>query len=137
MADNREEPRWRTVEAGRRFLGFTADGSRMITADAPRTVWVTDFATGRAVSRHEIGGWSIDYVPVADLVATSASNGRTAVLHFPSGRSVTWKSHDDSSTHVAFSPDGKWLVTRGAKDDPRIFFWSVNAVWEALFGRGP
>jgi len=127
IAANKEEQRgikggWRWL-----FVGFTKDSKRLVTASDSQ-ILVTDFDSNQLVSRYEFEGTrsAMALDPSGAMVAFRSQ--RKAILWDHSKRStVAWECHIFGPSKLLFSPDGKWLVTYGARDQ-RLLVWRVETL---------
>ena len=109
-----------------RALAFTRDGKTLLTGGADRTLRLWDVATRqptgmlqgpktaeesrRCADRHT---WPSPIRRTA-RVATASEDGQVNVYGpAPNGLSRSWVAHDDATTAIAWSPDGKTLATAG------------------------
>jgi WD40 repeat protein len=125
-----------------RGLAITPDGKQVVSASQDKTVRVWDIDTGKTVrmirGEAALGQWGTIYT-----MALSPDGRRLAIggyLHgsdtrlasavrlydFASGKLETLlKGHDDVIWALAFSPDGKWLIS-GSFDKTAIV-WDVTS----------
>ncbi len=116
---------------------YSADGTRVITTGQDRTIRVWDPTTGRQLQCITAGcgmsAWSFDASPDGRWFATSNGNVATAwLLDAATGREVRVLDHGKGSvTRVAFSPDGRRLITvggyKGDVGDLTTRVWGVTS----------
>jgi WD40 repeat protein/mono/diheme cytochrome c family protein len=101
-------------------LAWTPDGKRLISAAADRAVKVWDPATGTrlyTMSEPTDGLNTIAVSPAGDLVAAGGLDKSIRVWQLGE-KSATLKSnliaHEDAILQLAWSPDGKTLISSGA-----------------------
>lgn len=135
LVKSREYRPWRILEAGQRLVGFSKDATKVITSTVPGGIWVTDLRTGRSVAHYGSAGYGISLSPDGEYVVFGGYDREATVWHYPSGRAVTWLSHRDAPTSALFSPDGKWVVTTGYREDNRILLWDADKIRNAMKGR--
>lgn len=135
LVKNQEYRPWRILEAGQSLVGFSKDATKVITSTVPGGIWVTDLRTGRSVAHYGSAGYGISLSPDGEYAVFGGYDRETTVWHYPSGRAVTWLSHRDAPTDARFSPDGKWVVTTGYREDNRILLWDTEKIRNAMTGR--
>jgi WD40 repeat protein len=101
-------------------LGFSADGSRVITNTVNNTLSFWDVATARRIGNPFLLGDStgdslrdFGFDQTCERVAVTTENGNVRVFETATGRLLLGPWRTSSSPKVAFSPDGRWLVTGG------------------------
>jgi WD40 repeat protein len=80
----------------------------------------------------DLSDYVISLSPDGEYVLLPRYDGQTIVWHYPSGRTVTWLSHHDAPTSALFSPDGRWVLTTGYRQDNRILAWDVGQIRNGL-----
>ena len=103
-------------------LAFAPDGRALVTAGMDKTAWVWG-TRGQNTRRMPDGLW-------ADVV----TNGKVETVWKGSGK---YEGHDGVIQSVAYSPDGKWVLTGGAN---RLFDLAGETkaeaiLWDAAAGR--
>jgi WD40 repeat protein len=115
---------------------YSPDGSRILSASFDRTARIWDAKTGRqlALLPHDSEVFSAAFSPDGRLVATGASDTLQlwdASTGEPKALLLGQRGHIDS---IAFSPNGKWLVTAGTDNTSRI--WEVETGTQLAAIRG-
>ena len=112
---------------------FNAAGTEIVAKDANSIIHIWDAQTGaelRKFSGHpddsdRIGGGVLLH-PTRPWFATGGARGQTDLVNIQTGEVVrTFGKHRGGVYHVAFSPDGKRLVTAGS--DARIVVWDIES----------
>ena len=110
-------------------LAFSADGTRLVTANASGRSFVCDTATWSLIEK-------ADFSPRQFISISSAPNGKQLVTGEDGGLVQLWTvqplrptkvlgQHDARIKSVAFSPDGTQVVSAG--DDKTIALWDVGS----------
>jgi WD40 repeat protein len=99
---------------------FSPDGERVATASRDGTTRLWDTSTGKQVFLLDdvFDGWvrQVVFSPNGKLVASARSDGWSYAWNTSTGNlEETFCCHDEEVGAVAFSPDGKFLVTGGDK----------------------
>ena len=120
-------------------LALSDDGGRIALATG-RTATVHDAHSGEreATLRHPVAVTDVTFAPhAADVVATSTcADGNVRLWRWQRGVTQRLRRRADRTTHpplpgsrlpcaIAFSPDGRWLVTAMRTAEPRI--WSARS----------
>jgi WD40 repeat protein len=118
-------------------IAFSADGRSLLTAsdDHAARLWNRD-GTQRAELRHPDEGVKAVFSPDGSLVATGSeasfaagADRAIAALELWDGQSgrhlSTLRGHTDVITSLAFSPDGRWLLSTSQDQSARI--WDVRS----------
>jgi WD40 repeat protein len=118
-------------------IRFSTDGKR-VAADVARTdagivarVWELD--GGRAVGEVRLPAWAYDFSLLPDgrtLLATSHQGMMFGTWDIATGRRLSPATgHESGLRHLAFTPDGKTLLTASVDPDERV------TAWDAVTGR--
>jgi WD40 repeat protein len=113
---------------------WSPDGKRIASAasytDKIGRVW--DPSTGRKVFElvgHKFGIKRVAYSPDGSLLATSSQDGTVKLWNSASGKELhSFETKDGTGWALAFSPDGRFLVTGGLK---ALHVWDVAGRKEA------
>lgn len=114
---------------------FSADGRTLMTATSSGILVLWEAATGKEITRLQTGGAEILHASFnhkGDKVAAGLSDYSARVWEVPSGKAVSgplW--HESPVRRVAFSHDGKQLLTITLNSDPKL---SVATVWDTAKG---
>jgi WD40 repeat protein len=109
---------------------FSPDGRRLATAcyDSKTRVWdlatrsVTDTVTGATMS-------GAAFSPDGKEIATGGSDGTIRIARLGSAaKPRTFKAHEKWVLDLAYTPDGKWIVSAGSYD-------RSLRVWDAATGK--
>ena len=107
-----------------------------LCAQGSARVW--EAATGKEIARmtHDIDVWSVAFSPDGKYVVSggcdqqdlnyTCTQGSARVWEAASGKEVARMTHDGLVSSVAFSPDGKYVVSGGG---------TTASVWEANTGK--
>ncbi|MFN2417502.1 MAG: WD40 repeat domain-containing protein, partial [Candidatus Limnocylindria bacterium] len=118
-----------------RSIAFSPDGRFLAAGVGGGQIWLWDAATGKPLGEpitvSEGGILDVGFGPASDVIAAAIANPDSAV-----GIARTWRLDDRSKLYsvdvdggygrasaVAFSPDGRLLVTGGGTGDAR--FWDA------------
>ena len=127
-------------------IKFSPDGKFIVTGsrDATATLWDVETGTARFTITHQDAVASTIFSPDGTLLATSSSDAtatlwnidtkeiRWTFTHERQKESVTFDSgHVETFNrggigYIAFSPDGKYLVTTGQRMDYSAVLWDVE-----------
>jgi WD40 repeat protein len=109
-------------------VSFSADGSRLATAGGTRAiVRVLPSKRARVFPSSGAEVWAVALSPDGTHVATGDMRGRARIWNVRTRSSVDLNGHSGAIESVAFSPNGRLLVT--ASDD------ETAAIWDAGTGR--
>jgi uncharacterized delta-60 repeat protein len=120
-------------------VAFSPDGRYVVSGSIDGTARVWEAASGREVARLPHDDWvsAVAFSPDGRYVVSGGCDkrgenyrcieGTARVWEAASGREVARLTHDEDVTDVAFSPDGRYVVS-GSRD-------TTARVWEATSGR--
>ncbi len=103
-----------------RCLAWSADGGRFATGHANTLQLRNSDGTTCSVPGHEDGVFRFDsgvcsnslaWSPKGGLLAVGQNSGAVRLLGEDGGVSHLWKGHDHSVSGLAWSPDGRWLMS--------------------------
>ncbi|HEV3257262.1 MAG TPA: WD40 repeat domain-containing protein, partial [Gemmataceae bacterium] len=108
-------------------VAFSADGITLASASADGTVRLWDVATRKQlrVLARRGGAHCVTFSPAGGILASGNSNGTIALCDGATGKETRrWQAHTSYVLSIAFSPDGKTLVSTATWDSgPRL--WDV------------
>jgi hypothetical protein len=116
-------------------LAFTADGSRLVTADSEKSLRVWDVATRASVRSYALpaNAWAVASAPMPtpagpSWVAAGLSRGQILVFDVAAPdagpkRSFVATAMEDAVNDLAFAPDGRTLAV--AAGDGRATLWDT------------
>jgi serine/threonine protein kinase/WD40 repeat protein len=136
-AANRRIVRDIPVNGAFSVLAFSADGSRLLTADGNTEVSIWNVAEGtklNGINLPDAGpagrplpwGNSAAVTPDFRLMAQSLGGGHIRVVDLTSGQEL-WKvqAADENVTALAFSPDGRMLASGAGFVESAVRLWGV------------
>ncbi|HSM70397.1 MAG TPA: BTAD domain-containing putative transcriptional regulator [Anaerolineales bacterium] len=135
---------------------FSPDGTRIATSSGDNTAKVWDAATGEellTLSGHGegmVGGFfpgilAVAYSPDGKLLATAGADGNTILWDATTGEQLGLFSNNSIGiTNLAFSPDGKYLVTTtdqppsvAAGEDATTQLWDLTSGQQVFVASQP
>jgi WD40 repeat protein len=110
-------------------VAFSPDGMTLGSASNDQTAKLWDVTTGRV--RHVLGHaahvWEIDLSAGGGVVATGSSDGMVKLWEVRSGQSLaTFRASDCEITGLAFSSNGRLLVTSGRSPSGDCKLWDAR-----------
>jgi WD40 repeat protein len=130
----RREP---VISAAGAALAFSADGTRLMSAEPDGRIRVTEVARPqRASIPVPAGVLDVALYPDGTRAALLEAGGTVRLLETAAGRVVGTVAVDASTTAVHFSRDGRWLLTVG-RQDLRLFETARFEEHLHLHGEGP
>jgi WD40 repeat protein len=106
-------------------VAFSGDGSVLAAAKGSQAVvWTRRKAPPRVLHADENDVWAVAVSADGGHVATGDVHGHVRVWHVRSGAAVELNGHTGTIRSLAFSPNGKSLVT--ASDDETARIWDVS-----------
>lgn len=107
--------------------GFSADGATIVSVSEDGSVGMYDVARGRgrgrAVPARRFKTYAAAVAPGGDLIAIGGDNSRIVLQRPDGGGRRELRGHTADVYALAFSADGKYLVSGSADDTARI--WDV------------
>jgi WD40 repeat protein len=101
-------------------VAFSADGSRVAATNAAHTaVW--SLRTKRPILRARENDWAVDFSPDGLHVAAGDERGVIRVWNLRTGHAVTIRGHEGRITALAYSADGRSLVSASEDETGRIW----------------
>jgi WD40 repeat protein len=118
-------------------LGFSADGSRLVTSSSDSTVRVWDVSTGETlfVLEHPDDVYGAGLNSDGSLIATGATDNLVRLWDGETGELITeLEGHVSAVNRVVFSPDDKYLLSTGT--DTYVYLWDLATNEAVLEERG-
>jgi eukaryotic-like serine/threonine-protein kinase len=107
------------------------NGRWVATLTRDNTVSLWDFDTRELLHKWKVQSdhWKsgrLAFHPTSDLLACGCSDGTVRLMDARTrGEPIVLKGHREAVRDVAFSPDGRWLVTTGDNPDNSVRVWDV------------
>ncbi len=120
-------------------VAFSPDGRYVVSVSGDNTARVWEVSTGKEISRmaHDGGVDSIAFSPDGRYVVSGGcdqldsdnrcTQGSARVWEATTGQEIARMTYDDNVSSVAFSPDGKYVVSGSGDNTVRV--------WEASTGK--
>jgi serine/threonine protein kinase/WD40 repeat protein len=104
-------------------VALSPDGSRIASASADRTIRVWDLGTGvcEAVISTEREVLSLRWHHDGRSLLAADAIARVSLLRASSGTDLVLRGHHTYVYHAIFSPDGRYIVSAGWKDEVRVW----------------
>jgi uncharacterized delta-60 repeat protein len=115
-------------------VAFSPDGKYVVSGSRDNTARVWEVATGKEMARmtHDDPVESVAFSPDGKYVVSGSWNDTARVWEAATGKEMARMTHDDSVTSgtsyddsvvsVAFSPDGKYVVS-GSNKESQMWLW--------------
>ncbi len=131
-------------EQGRHLVGhtdavwaaaFSADGKKLATAGFGGSLWVWDTETGegRALAQLPSRIYDVKWDPTGEHVAVTCSDSKARIVAIGGGSSLELVGHQAEVNRVAWTADGKAVVTGG--DDGAVRLWDPTtgrSLWHTV-----
>ena len=122
-ASRHEVAKLETQSAGYHELRFSPDDKYLGAAGTAASTYAV--ATGNVMTQGDFGTFGMDWSPDGRYVVYAALNGLVDVLNHSDKKQVLeLRGHEGAVGRVAYTPDGKHIVTVGADTTVRI--WSAE-----------
>ena len=117
-------------------VAFSPDGKFVVSSDWDGVARVWEVNTGSEVARtiHDVGVYAVAFSPDGKYVVSGGCDewggtmdctpGTVRIWEATTGKEIAHMIHDGSVTSVAFSPDGKYVVSGSEDSTARV--WEVN-----------
>ncbi len=111
-------------------LEYNKDGTWLVTGDSQGSIRIWDAKTYKEIETlpgHRARIYDLEFNPDNNLLASSSLDGTVKLWDCTNlnNQPIELKDHESWVLSIAFSPDGKNLVTTSNKKD-RILIWATN-----------
>ncbi|MGF1482273.1 MAG: NB-ARC domain-containing protein, partial [Cyanophyceae cyanobacterium] len=110
-------------------VAFSADGKILASGGADRLIKHWDIARrvcAKTWSGYRNTIWSVEFSPDGDTVASSSIDGRIRLWQVADGQCVQILKHPAEVHAIAFSPDGKHLVSGNLNTRSTLKVWDLQ-----------
>lgn len=112
-----------------RTIAMGPKGRRLVSGSFDRTVKIWDLSSGsvlRTLTGHTVGPMSVAFSPDGKRVASASSDRTIRIWSADSGEEVHKITVNGHAYGIAFSPDGKILLSGGGQQANLIQMWNVE-----------
>ncbi len=114
-------------------LAFSQDGTQLYTASSDKSIIEWDLTPGRELLTLTGTMGSASFSPDGTRLALIKADGTIAILNSQTGKMLyQWKAHSEFITDLAWSPDGKRMVTTFWLAGTQI---GAQKIWDAFTGK--
>jgi len=113
-------------------LDFSADGSKLVSADDSGQVLVRSISDGRVQAQQNIGRFVTDvrFNPDGQWVAIGGENGLLKLWDLPQNKLADLSGHSAGFVRVMFSPSDNTLASADTVGD--LYLWKPDRLQEAM-----
>jgi WD40 repeat protein len=112
-----------------RCVAYSPDGKLLASGGEDSLVIIRDADTmlERARLRHTSWVWSMAFSPDSGKLVTAQGDGRLKLWDVKTATELpTFRGHPGSFISVAFSPDGRYVLSGGHHDDKSVQLWNTK-----------